>query len=79
MAAGKPVIGVAEGGLLETVIPGETGALLRPPLSVVEICRAVEFMTPLRALSMRVACEKQAQRFRTEVFLENIGALCKVP
>ncbi len=25
MAAGKPVIGVAEGGLLETVLPGETG------------------------------------------------------
>jgi glycosyltransferase involved in cell wall biosynthesis len=75
MAAGKPVIGVAEGGLLETVIPEETGVLLKPPLNVSEICKAVEFMTPLRALSMRVACEKQAQRFRTEVFLENIGAL----
>lgn len=75
MAAGKPVIGVAEGGLLETVIPEETGVLLKPPLSVLKICKAVESMTPLRALSMRVACEKQAQCFRTEVFLENIGAL----
>ncbi len=28
MAAGKPVIGVAEGGLLETVLNGETGLLL---------------------------------------------------
>jgi glycosyltransferase involved in cell wall biosynthesis len=75
MAAGKPVIGVAEGGLLETVIPEETGVLLKPPLSLSAICEAVESMTPLRALSMRVACEKQAQRFRTEVFLENMGAL----
>ena len=28
MAAGKPVIGVAEGGLLETVVQGETGYLI---------------------------------------------------
>jgi len=28
MASGKPVIGVAEGGLLETLVPGETGELL---------------------------------------------------
>ena len=30
MAAGKPVIGVADGGLLETVVDGETGILLPP-------------------------------------------------
>jgi glycosyltransferase involved in cell wall biosynthesis len=28
MSAGKPVIGVAEGGLLETMIHGETGILI---------------------------------------------------
>jgi glycosyltransferase involved in cell wall biosynthesis len=33
MAAGKPVIGVAEGGLLETIIPNKTGFLLKPSLS----------------------------------------------
>lgn len=72
MAAGKPVIGVAEGGLLETVIPNETGTLLQPPLTLEAIAEAVEFMTPQRALSMQVACERQAQRFQTEVFLDNI-------
>lgn len=30
MAAGKPVIGVDEGGLRETVVDGETGVLLPP-------------------------------------------------
>ena len=30
MAAGKPVIGVAEGGLLETIVHKETGFLLQP-------------------------------------------------
>ncbi|HDN26011.1 MAG TPA: glycosyltransferase family 4 protein [Thioploca sp.] len=72
MAAGKPVIGVAEGGLLETVIAEKTGILLEPPLSTAAICEAVEMMTPRRALMMRRDCEMQAQRFRVEVFLEQM-------
>lgn len=72
MAAGKPVIGVAEGGLLETIIPEVTGVLLEPSLQVESITQAVAMMTPQRALTMRQACEIQAQLFRTEVFLENL-------
>jgi glycosyltransferase involved in cell wall biosynthesis len=69
MAAGKPVIGVAEGGLLETVIPGETGLLLKADFSVEDIRAAVEHIEPGRALSMRPACEARAQCFRNELFL----------
>jgi len=72
MAAGKPVIGVAEGGLLETVISEKTGILLEPSLEIEAICQAVEMMTPQRALTMRRDCEKQAQHFRTNVFLEKM-------
>jgi glycosyltransferase involved in cell wall biosynthesis len=72
MAAGKPVIGIAEGGLLETIIPNETGILLAPTLNTETLCQAVETMTPQVALKMRQACEIQAQRFRTDVFLENM-------
>lgn len=72
MAAGKPVIGVAEGGLLETIIPSQTGILLEPSLNIEAICQAVEKMTPQRALSMRAACERQAQRFQIAVFMENM-------
>jgi len=72
MAAGKPVIGVAEGGLLETVIPEETGWLLESPPSIEAICEAVQSMTSQTALMMRGACEAQGQRFRTEVFLDNM-------
>ncbi|RKZ55941.1 MAG: glycosyltransferase family 4 protein, partial [Candidatus Parabeggiatoa sp. nov. 3] len=71
-AAGKPVIGVAEGGLLETVISEKTGILLEPSLEIEAICQAVEMMTPQRALTMRRDCEKQAQDFRTSVFLEKM-------
>ncbi|MDM8566519.1 glycosyltransferase [Candidatus Halobeggiatoa sp. HSG11] len=70
MAAGKPVIGTAEGGLLETIIPFKTGFLLQPSVSA--ICQAVSTMTPKTALNMRNDCEKQAQNFRTEIFLEKM-------
>jgi glycosyltransferase involved in cell wall biosynthesis len=72
MAAGKPVIGVAEGGLLESVISEKTGILLDSSLKIKAICEAVKRMTPQTALLMRPACEKQAQRFQTKVFLEKM-------
>ncbi len=72
MAAGKPVIGVAEGGLLETVVPNETGFLLRPPPTVEAIIAAIHEMTPNRALEMRSACERRAELFTQEIFLEKL-------
>lgn len=60
MAAGKPVIGVAEGGLVETVVPHETGYLLPPTFNAEDISDAVEKITPSRALALRSACEAQA-------------------
>jgi glycosyltransferase involved in cell wall biosynthesis len=63
MAAGKPVIGVAEGGLLETLKDGETGYLIQPPLSVAKLIASVRSLSPQRALQMRTACERRAQQF----------------
>lgn len=75
MAAGKPVIGVAEGGLLETVIDGETGILLPSGPSPEQIVEAVLQMTPERARAMRTACEARAQLFSQEIFLNRMRAL----
>jgi glycosyltransferase involved in cell wall biosynthesis len=72
MAAGKPVIGVAEGGLLETVVPNQTGILLQPPPTVDAIMTAVLDLTPKRALEMRSACESRAMLFTREIFLEKM-------
>ena len=72
MAAGKPVIGVAEGGLLETVVPNQTGLLLKPPPTADALINAVHTMTPKRALEMRSACETQARLFTREIFLEKM-------
>lgn len=70
MAAGKPVIGVAEGGLLETVIPGATGVLLSAGAAVPDLVEAVNGMTPLRASEMRAACEARAAQFSRAKFVD---------
>ena len=75
MAAGKPVIGAAEGGLLETIVPDQTGVLLKPPLTVDAIRAAVQEMTPQQALKMRPACEARAKLFTREIFLEKMQTI----
>ena len=72
MAAGKPVIGSGEGGLLETVIHGETGWLSSPNISVEELVQMLDAANPKLARSMRFSCEKQATGFRTELFINKI-------
>ncbi len=77
MAAGKPVIGVAEGGLLETIIDGETGLLIAPEPRPEDIISAVHAMTSKRVLEMRKDCELRAQLFRKEIFLEKMRGVLK--
>jgi glycosyltransferase involved in cell wall biosynthesis len=77
MAAGKPVIGVAEGGLRETILDGETGCLLAPDPTVDAVVNAVTAMTPEKALAMRQACEAQALRFGSGRFREEILAFVR--
>jgi glycosyltransferase involved in cell wall biosynthesis len=72
MAAGKPVIGVAEGGLLETVTHGETGILLPPAISTEAIIEAVAEMTPRRSVAMREACTARAGNFSRERFVAHL-------
>ena len=72
MAAGKPVIGVAEGGLLETIVDGETGILLSPAVSAEAIVDAVIQMTPSKSAAMRQACVNRAELFSKERFIAGL-------
>ena len=74
MAAGKPVIGVAEGGMLETVLDGQTGVLLPPNPEIEHIEVAVREMTARSALLMRYRCEHRARSFTESQFLEHLGS-----
>jgi glycosyltransferase involved in cell wall biosynthesis len=75
MAAGKPVIGVAEGGLLETILHEQTGLLLPPNPSAEDLIAAVSRLNSTTALAMRGACEQRAQLFSRDIFLEKMLAL----
>jgi len=72
MAAGKPVIGSGEGGLLETIIHGETGWLLSSNPHHDELIQGIIEINPKQAALMRESCEKRAMSFCTKVFIEKI-------
>lgn len=68
MAAGKPVIGIDDGGVKETVINEETGLLLSKSLLIDDIVKAVNLLSPKVAYSYRSKCEERAQLFSSEIF-----------
>jgi glycosyltransferase involved in cell wall biosynthesis len=68
-AAGRPVIAYAQGGALETVIPGLTGALFHEP-SVEALAGAIAAFRPER-YDPRVA-RRNAARFAPEAFRERL-------
>ncbi len=75
MAAGKPCIGVAEGGLRETILPEKTGILLSSAYTIQDICDAVNHLTKERALEMKEACIREASEFSTEKFLNRMKSV----
>lgn len=77
MAAGKPVIGVNEGGLVETVLPGETGILIDSMISSEAIIEAVNSMSPQFALLMKSACQERAQLFNEKQFFRRMNELLR--
>lgn len=73
MAAGKSVIGVAEGGLLETVVDGQTGCFIKGELTPEKIIAAVDALEALNPLALRSACEARAAQFDEAVFSQKVA------
>ncbi|MFU2210664.1 glycosyltransferase [Solidesulfovibrio sp. C21] len=72
MAAGKPVLGVREGGLTETVLDGETGILLPPDPGPRDVVQGIAALDAARCLAMRPACQARAKAFGEGVFVERM-------
>jgi glycosyltransferase involved in cell wall biosynthesis len=72
LAAGKPVIGVAEGGLIESLEDGKNGIVLPPCPNVSDLVDAIQKITPEYALSIKEDCIQQAQKFSKARFLKEI-------
>ncbi len=75
MSAGKPVIGVAEGALIDTIIDGETGILIPANPKVEDLMEAIQEMTPEKALSMKEASRQQSLQFSSANFFEKMDSL----
>ena len=71
-AAGKPVIGTAEGGLIETIVDNTTGILVKKDPQVADIVDAVNVMTKEWCLTRKKDCIKHAQKYDKEIFLQKI-------
>lgn len=78
MAAGKPILGVNEGGLKESIIDGVTGLLLPPDPSVAMIVKAISALSAQTSAAMRTACENRAARFSEARFLTEVRDLITV-
>ncbi len=72
MSAGKPCLGVDEGGLKETIIAEQTGKFIPADYTIDDIIKAVNWLSPQRTLAMRSACEQQAIKFSTTRFIQQI-------
>ncbi|MAS24387.1 MAG: glycosyl transferase family 1 [Oceanospirillaceae bacterium] len=71
MSAGKPCIGVAEGGLLETIVDGKTGWLMREATPAALVGQVVE-ATPELCITMKDNCIEHAQQYGDEVFIARL-------
>lgn len=70
MMFGKPVIGAASGGVLETVIDGKTGILIDEPLTVEKVVNAIKKFEKTKFDSKTIAsCAKKfsKNRFKKQI------------
>ncbi len=72
MAAWKPVLGVNEWWLKETIIDKKTGILIDEWWKVEDIIKAIKYLTPEKCLSMRNDCENRAKDFSYDSFEKKI-------
>ena len=72
MQAGKPVIGVAEGGLLEIITDQKNGLLLPFDFTTLDLQEAIQKITPELAKQMENDCYQTAQKFSEKAFVAQI-------
>jgi len=72
MAAGVPVIALRQGGVVETVVEGKTGAFFDQP-EVEDLIKTIKQFSRLTIKSSD--CIKQAQKFSKSIFQKKIKAI----
>ncbi|MEK7094711.1 MAG: glycosyltransferase [Patescibacteria group bacterium] len=72
MSAGKPCIGVKEGGVKESIIEVKTGLFVPADYTIEDIVSAIKILTPEMAFAMKDACIERASEFSVERFESNL-------
>ena len=67
-SAGKPYLGVNEGGLIESTINGETGILIPANPKIEDVISGVNKMTKEWCKSKKDICVKHAKKYRSQEF-----------
>lgn len=79
MASGRPVIAYGRGGILDTVVPGETGLLFQDQTVDALIKAVTDFEASPLATAGPEACVAQSQHFSEAAFVRGIeAALAKI-
>jgi glycosyltransferase involved in cell wall biosynthesis len=78
MSAGKPCLGVYDGGLKESIINEKTGEFIPVDYTIDDIIAAVKWLTPEQALARRGDCEKEAEKFSKERFIREMKKILNV-
>jgi glycosyltransferase involved in cell wall biosynthesis len=71
-ASGRPVIALARGGALETVVEGKTGVFFHQSTVASLNAAIADFEQSILGDNCRIDCVAQANRFATEVFERNM-------
>ncbi len=79
MQAGKPVIGVAEGGLLEIIEDKKNGLLLPSNFTIEDLRLKILELTPERSRTMESACYETAKKFSEEEFVRGMKKVIEAP
>lgn len=76
-AAGKPVLAVAEGGLKESVLQGQTGISVKANPNEDDLIKAAEIMTKNWCWERKEICEEHAKKYDQKIFFEKMKKIIK--
>jgi glycosyltransferase involved in cell wall biosynthesis len=77
MACGKPIIGVRDGGLIESIVDGKTGLLMSKNPDVNELIVTIGLVGKDQLENMKENCITQAKLFDKDVFYDKFDLILK--
>jgi glycosyltransferase involved in cell wall biosynthesis len=78
MACGKPIIGVNDGGLIESIIDGKTGILMSKEPTVEELIDVINSTPKAQLEAMKEDCLTQALKFDKSVYFGKFDEVVSV-